>query len=1125
MTVGVQAQLEFDTTTALRGVDELEARLVQVTQTFAVSLADAIAQVSGTPVAVDINPVVDASAVAAELAAVSGSVVIDATADVSQAQAEIDTLAAAPVTVEVDANTSAAASAIDDVGKSASTSSSDVGDLKDASAAFSAVAGVAAGDASGLSSAIGSISPEAKAGVGALTILTGSALSFFNQAVGMTAATERFNRTFGDTADVVNQVKVGDLDQSLASLNLQLGSSTSQVRNALSSFAQLGQAGDLTAPQIATTSSELEALAARAVALNPALGSVGDVAEQLGTRLARGGRFAAQFGLALKPEEIKAAAVEMFGLKDSFNQAELTAAAAEVATKKYGGTLKETIDEGTKSPIIQLRQISAEFSKFTTALGVPLIAPIFEIMRGAQPIFEAAARAVGLLIQALLPVGTAILDAFEPLLSGVFGTIGDVLAVLTPVFTTLGTVVSSLLKPALSALDPLLAAIVDLFQSITTAIEPTLAALIPLGEFLGKTLGFFAEGAALALGAVVTVLARIVDFIAPILQYLSPLGLLAKAFGDTGDAATEGAKKVEAFNNVVTGSAKGFDDTRDALNKYNADFATFVTSQSEFAKDPVVLQALRRTGIEMDTLRQQLNNGAKGFQEFVARGVESGQIKIKIDGVDATGAKVRSLTGDVGNLLNASNVLVLAGGDLANSFAAQAAAVEASDRAQFLAIATQQGLTDAQIQGFLASGQSEFGARTYANALAVLLNGQNESAAAEARANAPLANNAAAYVALAQSIASGAVTTADYQRVADQLGLTLDQVKTFADTTTAAIDKFVAEGVSKIPTASQVFDDLKVQSDPATLTYNLNLATLAALTFAQNLDAIRTGGFDKVADFLQSQGPVAAGAFAQNFLASSDAVKQNLDTSLTANAAAIGKIATDYRDNIPDNVSAATDLAKAGTDALGKNLDFDVITIGQLHSAQEAIIGFQPDFAATSEASGLAIGQALSDGISSGMAKGFPGIEQAARDAIKHAQDEANKAAGIHSPSTLFATLGGHIADGLALGITEGSDTINAAVRDVIKEAEAVAKQAAGDGLIVPAVIGQTPTASPSFGTAATAAGVTGGVPSSQSIRFDVTVNPPPGMTVDEARALGTEIAATAAAKVRADVFAEGITT
>lgn len=1049
----VTDQVELDISPALDSIDTIAQALTAAAQGFGGSLADAIA----AQPEITLPLVADTSALGGSIegAIAAANTTVTTEADTAAMVAEIET-AAQTVTavVEVVADTSQAetdmAALTDTTNAAIGAEGSGGGGGSGAlglGAAFGSLTNAASSADTGLAGATGTIGSSIPVIGGAAVALGGLAAAgdgYFQSAVQMRSGQQRFNAEFGSFANEVQTIDIAGLNTSLGDLNLSLGSGTTQVKNALSNLALLGNQSGATGQQVADAAKQLEVLSANAVATNPALGSVGDVAEKLDRLLGRGGPRLAQYGISLNSAEIQARALQIATDRGSTSVTEFDkrAAGAQLAVEKLGGAIKENVDAGVENPIIKLRQFTAEFAKFTTSLGTPLISPIFKLLEDSQPVLFAMAGLLGTLLQAILPIGNALVEAFSPLLSGIFNTASDVIAAFIPVIQQVANIITSLLKPALSAMAPLFDALVVLASTLAESFQPILDAAAPLAELFGGVLGKLAEGAALALGAIVTVVAKIVEFLGPFLKFLNPLYLIGRAFGLVHDEASKAANG--GLSNYATVSQSIIDNADKLAVALKADSDAFVKNEftsSEFAKaGPGVVDSLRRMGISADALQKNLHGGEQGVKDFLAAAIEAGQVKIRLDGADVSAAQMRTLNGNINDFLQGSNVAVVQGHDLTEAFIAQANAVSGDAQAQFIAITAQQSLTDEQIKAIGVQAQATLGADTYANRLQILAQQQQETQTTQAANHAILTDNASAWTALAEAVANGTVNETNASAAAQLFGTDTQTVTQAIKDGKKAVEEFVATAVAKFPTVTSVYDDLKKATnpvDPQSLTNNLNAATLGALTFQGNIDEIAKK-FPEVAKLLQEKGPEAASAFAATFLASSDTIQQGLENSITANKTALGTISSDIKDSIGTNVATATDLATQMTAGFSNNLDFSKVTSEGITEAgnvltDASVIDPTKDKANTA---GTEIGAGLSFGIQTGMANGFPGIEQAARDAVTRMQKAANEQAGIHSPSTLFAEIGGHLADGMAQGMND-----NAAA--VIAEAEAIVVAAA----------------------------------------------------------------------------------
>jgi hypothetical protein len=145
---------------------------------------------------------------------------------------------------------------------------------------------------------------------------------------------------------------VGGLSGDIGDLALQLGSSDEAMLNATASFVTFGESTGASRDEIVQASNDINALALRAVALNPSLGDAGAVAERMTNALARGGRATTQFGIGLTSAEINARAMADTGKQNAaeLTQFEKAAAGAAIATERLGESMGRTSRRGRRTP-------------------------------------------------------------------------------------------------------------------------------------------------------------------------------------------------------------------------------------------------------------------------------------------------------------------------------------------------------------------------------------------------------------------------------------------------------------------------------------------------------------------------------------------------------------------------------------------------------------------------------------------------------------------------------------------------------------------------------------------------------------------------------------------------------
>ncbi|HEX9994490.1 MAG TPA: hypothetical protein VGB14_16290 [Acidimicrobiales bacterium] len=366
-------------------------------------------------VAAEVPVSADASGIPAEVqAAVAQAAAgseVTVTADASPVTAAIEAAVADAEPAAIELDTSQAEEAAEDVGEAAQEAAGGVGQLTDATAAFTGIASGALGQASGFATAVGELNAGTTAAVAVGSAYAAVLGGTFSAALDAQGAQERYNATLGEYAAQVDDINVGTLNTDISTLAVSLGSSDDAIRRSVSSLVQLGEASERSGPEVAATAEQVLALAANAVALDPALGDVGAVADQMVNALARGNRSAANFGISLSTAEIESRALADTG-KDT--AAELTvfdraAAGAAIASERYGDSLGSNVAEGAQNAQVQVRSLSVAFGEALEQIGQPVVAPAIDLLRSGVPVAVSLA-------QAMVDSGLPLIDVLTTLL-------------------------------------------------------------------------------------------------------------------------------------------------------------------------------------------------------------------------------------------------------------------------------------------------------------------------------------------------------------------------------------------------------------------------------------------------------------------------------------------------------------------------------------------------------------------------------------------------------------------------------------------------------------------------------------------------------------------------------------
>jgi hypothetical protein len=524
---GLEDRLQLDITEALAQVERLDQAFAAVGVTLQQAVDSALtgievpdAEIVVTPDTDAVTPAIDDAVLAADssveitgdAASLTGDIdsaietadtEVVVTGDTGELQAAIDALSGEQVDVDVQApgledvqtGHEGAGAAAHSAGESAHGAGGEF-------AALGIGAKLAGGEVGALQESLHLIPGGALGAAGAIAAVTIAGKELFDQALGARQAQERYNLVLGEFAETVDEINVGGLNESLDTLSVRLGATGKELEDAASKIFTIGKAGGVAGPQIATTTENIIALAARAVALNPALGNVGDVAERLFGGLARGGRFAANFGISLTSAEISARALADTG-KSATSQLTLyekAAAGAAIATERLGDHLAEDVNAGAENVALKLASVKARFEEALETLGQPLLDPVINTITAAEPALESLAglfaelfTAVAPLIESLagglVPAIDALITPFEILID-ILGPIASALGAL-PDFLTAGAVAAGLAAVAISRL------------AASTGLLASTAGLA--GVSLGGLVAFLPT-IALAVGAVVTVM-------------------------------------------------------------------------------------------------------------------------------------------------------------------------------------------------------------------------------------------------------------------------------------------------------------------------------------------------------------------------------------------------------------------------------------------------------------------------------------------------------------------------------------------------------------------------------------------------------------------------------------------
>lgn len=392
------------------------------------------------------------------------------TGDVESALHDVD------ATVSVDADVSKAESALGDLGDSVSSSNgplgifnSLLGSLEEGAGGLGeSLKGLASGPVGAVVAAVAAGTAVFTAGADALIALGSNAVSaatslqglvrgltsaftsipligkigepliglagFFDQAVQgaikADSAQRRLNNTFGEFATRFSTLDAGSFSIALTDLTGQLGLSASEAKNAAANFGILLRA--LPTDAVERASEQFVLLAANAIALNPALGSLADVSTGLQRALVSGNaRALARFGIILDETKVKteanAEAQREFGrafTELGSAQQKSILAIARASSAASGIDFERNIALGAQDPTVRLNALSLAIKKTLVEAGKPLIAPFFDVLQTAQPLLKETLSSLGELGKVVVPLIGVALKVVTPLFVGFVKSIG-----------------------------------------------------------------------------------------------------------------------------------------------------------------------------------------------------------------------------------------------------------------------------------------------------------------------------------------------------------------------------------------------------------------------------------------------------------------------------------------------------------------------------------------------------------------------------------------------------------------------------------------------------------------------------------------------------------------------------
>lgn len=468
--MALEEELSLEITQALQSIQQIEDSLSEVADTFKTSVESALSDISVSPeIDLQVNSE-QLTAVEQSLDNLQGDVQIGITGEKEITDDIQHTLDATDFTITPEVDVSALEgqleevsgavqdSGLSDLGNEAEKTSGQMDGLgKSAFDVGSSLALVrtgsklATGEGNALVGFLESAGGKASVAAATFTAFAIAGKHLFEGAKDSESAAQRFQLIFGDVAESVNNIDIGGLDESITSLAQRLGQDDEAFINAASKIGTIGKASGALPEQLDKTTEGIIALAARAAALDPTMKNAGQQTQRLLFALARGGPALARFGIDIPVKELREFATEQGKSFTSLSLFEKAGLGVDLAMQKLGGTLKNDINAGAGNITTQFRAIQEEFNNTLEDLGKPLLQPILDTVRSAQPLLIELAAAFAAILQAVLPLASVLVESLAP-------AIQTLTVLLSPLLTALAQLGKLLGNPILKPLVQVAAA-------------------------------------------------------------------------------------------------------------------------------------------------------------------------------------------------------------------------------------------------------------------------------------------------------------------------------------------------------------------------------------------------------------------------------------------------------------------------------------------------------------------------------------------------------------------------------------------------------------------------------------------------------------------------------------------
>jgi len=1074
---GIREELELDLRGALTSIGGLERSLNDATRSFALGIDDALTLLRGIQVTADVQPLAasieevaaepliveteadTAPAIAeieaidpddiqldlfaqtdeaeAEIAAIDVEPLqLDLFADVDAVQEQLNEIKVEPVEIQVSATGAPQATEeIEELGAATVATSAGGSGLVTAIGGVSNLATISTGSVRNLVGSLGGLGRGAGVAGFGLAAVAGVANTLFTSAVEADAVMSRFTNTLGQFGPAVETINVANLNMGLEELATSLGSSDEKLRESITTLFQVAQASGFSGEAAAQYSEDITALAARAVALNPALGEVGDAARTLQTTLARGGRTITAYGLSITSLEITDRAIEQTGkLAGELTQTERSAAGASIALERVGGTLAEDIAKGSENPTIKLKALQEQFGNVLEELGRPLIAPVFELIEAVLPLGAALFQIFGDIAELILPVVIPAFDGLAKVFQALATELSPIVDEVGPAFAELGEALGAVLI----TLIPAVVILAEAFAGIVVA-------LVPVITFAADAIKVFAlvaeELRLLEIPAVL--IAEYFDLVADAISRVTAIGADAVPLNEQ---IAESAEPLTANLLKAATSVEGFGTAADTTNGLLAVLTEEVTKATDSTSQFVLnnqIDDLERLGFTAETTAQSLQGGSAATDEFIATLIEQGEITSKT--ITVSGNLQQSLKENRAGTIALTRVSLdqLEGNtELIQSYVKEKIAVDDASGALLRKQVETGALSQEVFDYIVQQNTATSGYINYSDAVNVASEAERQFAVGLAAANVLLLEQLQAdptsLIEFTNAIANGTVAAQDFVVFGQQFGLTAEQVQAYAAGINQAINDFADTAASKFPTVQEVINDVDTAISPVAFLEAIRLREAGVVAFQENIKKIAAAGGVDLAKELALAGPEVAGAQAGVFAEANAAtileVERGVDDLTTTNNNARNAYVTTFGPTFAQDLA---EVSRIASESFGSEFDIAGAITTETAVADKAAVDLGTAIQNTLDTEGEAAGSAFGLGLASGMEAATTAAEEAAKQLARNVASTMRYELQIRSPSRVGLSIGESLGEGFSLGLEEST-------RQVIATAEAITAAAAG---------------------------------------------------------------------------------